>query len=52
MAERHKKAPPQRFRCRPVHVVATSVNGSDVRVKIFKPEQGVASQEQENLARC
>src|SRR6516164_5624006 len=24
MAERHKKAPPQRFRCRPVHVVATS----------------------------
>src|SRR5262245_28238951 len=27
MAQRHKKAPPQRFRCRPVHIVATSVNG-------------------------
>jgi hypothetical protein len=28
MAERHEKAPPQRFRCRPVHVVTTSVSGA------------------------
>jgi hypothetical protein len=28
MAERHKKTPPQRFRCRPVHIVATSANGA------------------------
>jgi hypothetical protein len=28
MAERHEKAPPQRLRCRPVHVVTTSVNGA------------------------
>src|SRR5258705_13602271 len=28
MAERHEKAPPQRFRCQPVHVVTTSVSGA------------------------
>src|ERR1700761_3420427 len=28
MAERREKAPPQRFRRRPVHVVTTSVNGA------------------------
>src|SRR5260370_40088560 len=28
MAERHEKAPPQRFRCRPIHVMTTSVSGA------------------------
>src|SRR6478672_1214456 len=55
MAERREKAPPQRFRCRPVHVVTTSVRGALQKwcssttdrgkknwAKIFKPEQGGA----------
>jgi len=52
MAERHEKAPPQRFRCRPVHVVTSSRERSatevlqlyygssqKIRATIFKPEQ-------------
>src|SRR5215471_14243526 len=33
MAQCHKKSPPQHFRCRPVQVVATSVNGTLLKQK-------------------
>src|SRR5260370_42686200 len=65
MAERHEKAPPQRFRCRPVHVVTTSVSGAPqkwcssttdrgkkLERKSSNQNKAGQSSAQENLAHC
>jgi hypothetical protein len=65
MAERHEKAPLQRFRCWSVHIVATSVNGALQKWRSSATDRGkkleqessnqkkaLQSQGQENLAPC